>query len=94
MRVGPSLVTLCAVLPWETLRRLLGLPSGMAPLGASELVRLAIEEPRRARLIGMALAGHPPREPPVGAILGALERGALAPELAVELLGCVGHRSG
>jgi hypothetical protein len=94
MRVEPVAATLPIVLPWETLRRLLGLPSDMEPPGSAELVRMAIEEPRRARLIGMALGGHTPKEPPAGMLAAALEAGAITPELAAELLGAVGHRSG
>ena len=94
MRVWPDLVILSSVLPWETLRRLLGLPADMAPPGPAELVRMAIDEPRRARLIGLVLAGHPPREAPAGIVLGALDRGTVSRDLAVELLGAVGHGSG
>lgn len=82
------------MLPWETLRRLLGLPSDMDPPGSAELVRLALEEPRRARLVAMALAGQTPKEPPAGMLIAALDAGSLAPELVAELLGAVGHRSG
>src|SRR5688572_6629670 len=62
------------VLPWETLRRLLGLPTGMALPSAIELTRMAIEEPRRARLIGMALMVHTPTEVPAAMLVAALER--------------------
>ena len=82
------------MLPWETLRRLLGLPADMQPPGAAELVRLAIDDPRRARLIGMALSGQTPKEAPAGMLVAAHEAGKLAPELVAELLGAVGHRSG
>ncbi|HJL16265.1 MAG TPA: hypothetical protein RMH99_11450 [Sandaracinaceae bacterium LLY-WYZ-13_1] len=94
MRRRPRTATLHLVLPWETLRRLLGLPSDMSPPGSVELVRMALDEPRRARLIGMALSGHTPKEPPAGMLMAALDSGALAPELAAELLGSVGHRAG
>lgn len=66
----------------------------MAPPGPSDLVRLAIEEPRRARLIGMALAGHQPSEAPAALLQSALDRDAIRPNIAVELLGCVRHRAG
>lgn len=66
----------------------------MAPPGPTDLVRLAIEEPRRARLIGMALAGHQPTEAPAALLQSALDRDAIRPDIAVELLGCVRHRAG
>ncbi|MEC7526472.1 MAG: hypothetical protein VYE22_41730 [Myxococcota bacterium] len=81
------------MLPWETLRRLLGLPPDMSPLGATELVRLAIDDPRRARIVAMGLRGQRPDEAAAGMILAALDRGTLPPELAAELLGAVGHRA-
>lgn len=81
-------------MPWETLRRLLGLPSGTAPPSGADLVRLAIEQPSRARLIGMALIGQPPKEGAAGLVLGALDRGQVSDAVGAELLGCVGHGSG
>jgi hypothetical protein len=66
----------------------------MEPPGSVDLVRLAIAEPRRARLVAMALDGHPPKEPPAGMLLAALDAGALPAELAAELLGAVGHATG
>lgn len=62
--------------------------------GPSDLVRLALEEPRRARLIGVALRRLPPKEGPAALVLTALDRGDVDLGLAVELLGCIGHRSG
>ncbi|GAB5544578.1 MAG: hypothetical protein RID81_06135 [Sandaracinaceae bacterium] len=82
------------MLPWETLRRLLGLPSDMPPLGASELVRLALDDPRRARIVAMGLRGLRPDEAAAGMVLAALDRGSFAPELAAELLGAIAHRAG
>lgn len=73
---------------------MLGLPSDMEPPGSVELVRMAIDEPKRARLIAMVLAGHTPKEPPAGMLVAALDAGSIAPELGAELLGAVGHRSG
>lgn len=93
MHVAVSAVTLLAVLPWDTLRRLLGLPSDMDPPSALSLVEMAVGEPRRSRLIALVLEGMPPREPPAGAVLGALDRGALASDMAAELLGAIGHGS-
>ncbi len=66
----------------------------MAPPGPTDLVQLAIEEPRRARLIGMALASHQPTEAPAALLQAALDRDAIRPDIAVELLGCVRHRAG
>lgn len=66
----------------------------MAPPGPADLVQLAIDEPRRARLIGMALAGHQPTEAPAALLQSALDRDAIRPDIAVELLGCVRHRAG
>jgi hypothetical protein len=94
MRERAAAATLPIVLPWETLRRLLGLPNDMEPPGSVELVRMALEEPRRGRLIGMALAGHPPKEPPAGMLIAALDAGRIPAKLGAELLGAVGHRAG
>ena len=59
-----------------------------------ELVTLAMQQPRRARLLGMAITAHPPDEGTVAMILGALERDAVAPALGAELLGYARHPSG
>src|SRR5688572_3529184 len=82
------------MVPWETLRRLLGLPADMEPPESAELIRLAIEQPRHARIIAMALRGRPPKEAPAAAILVALDRGTIALGSALELLGAVGHAAG
>ncbi len=82
------------MVPWETLRRLLGLPADTQPPGSDELVRMAIEQPRHARLIGMALRGRVPKEAPAAMLLTALDRGVLPAERVAELLGCVGHGAG
>lgn len=79
------------MVPWETLRRLLGLPADMDPPGSVELVRMAIEQPQHARLIGMALRGRAPKETPAALLMAAHERGALSALSVAELLGCVGH---
>ena len=82
------------MVPWETLRRLLGLPRDMAPPDTAELARLAIAEPRHARLVAMALRGRVPKEAPAAMLIAAHERGALPSHRVAELLGCVGHASG
>lgn len=82
------------MVPWETLRRLLGLPADKAPPDSAELVRLAIAEPRHARLIAMALRGRVPKEAPAAMLMAALDRGALSPARVAELLGAVGHGAG
>ncbi len=79
------------MVPWETLRRLLGLPADMQPPGSDDLVRMAIDQPQHARLIGMALRGRVPKEVPAAMLLTALDAGALSAERVAELLGCVGH---
>lgn len=79
---------------WETLRRLLGLPADTPPPSPEDLTRLALENPKRARLVGMALRRETSREGPVAIILGALDRGNVDSSLGVELLGCIGHPSG
>lgn len=66
----------------------------MAPPGPTDLVRLAIDEPRRARLIGMALSALQPTEAPAALLQSALDRGAIRPDIAIELLGCVRHGAG
>lgn len=82
------------MVPWETLRRLLGLPLGMEPPDSAALVRLALEQPRHARLIGMALRGRTPKEAPAALLVAAHDRGTLGSEWVAELLGCVGHPVG
>lgn len=82
------------MVPWETLRRLLGLPADMEPPDSAELVRMAVDQPRHARLIGMALRGRAPKEAPAAMLVAAYERGALPAERAMELLGSVGHAAG
>jgi hypothetical protein len=82
------------MVPWETLRRLLGLPAEMEPPASVDLVRLAIEQPKHVRLIGMVLRGRTPKEAPAAMIAGARERGDLDAQRACELLGCVGHAAG
>jgi hypothetical protein len=82
------------MVPWETLRRLLGLPVGLDPPDSAELVRMAIAEPRHARLIAMALRGRVPKEAPAAMLVAAFEKGTLGAERVAELLGCVGHAAG
>lgn len=82
------------MVPWETLRRLLGLPADTSPPDSAELVRLAIAEPRHARLIAMALRGRVPKEAPAAMLMAAYEEGALSSTHVAELLGCVGHGVG
>ena len=48
MPTGHARATLSAMVPWETLRRLLGLPPRMEPPGSVDLVRMAIEQPDAA----------------------------------------------
>ncbi|HEY8428686.1 MAG TPA: hypothetical protein VIL20_09945 [Sandaracinaceae bacterium] len=82
------------MVPWDALRRLLGLPADMSPPDSVDLVRMAIDRPRHARLIGMALRGCVPKEAPAAMLVAAGERGALPPYAVAELLGCVGHAAG
>lgn len=82
------------MVPWETLRRLLGLPADMEPPDSAALVRFAIAEPRQARLIAMALRGRVPKEAPAAMLMAAHDRGALPARRVAELLGCVGHAAG
>lgn len=82
------------MVPWETLRRLLGLPADMAPPDSVELVRMALEQPRNTRVIGMALRGRTPKEAPAAIALAAYEAGTLSEARLVELLGSIGHAAG
>lgn len=91
---APTALLYAAMVPWETLRRLLGLPPDMEPPSSIELVRMAVEQPKHVRLIAMVLRGRPPKEAPAAMIAAARERGHLSAARAAELLGCVGHASG
>jgi hypothetical protein len=95
MQASQRRVTLShPVLPWETIKRLLGLPAEMEPPETVELVRMAIEQPRHSRLIAMALRGRVPKEAPAAMLVAARDRGALSARATAELLGCVGHSAG
>lgn len=94
MRRARIPATLPGMVPWETLRRLLGLPADMDPPGSTELVGMAIEQPRHSRLIAMALRGRVPKETPAAMLIAAYERGTLPAERVAELLGSIGHGAG
>jgi hypothetical protein len=82
------------MVPWETLRRLLGLPADMEPPDSVALVRMALDQPRHTRVIAMALRGRTPKEAPAAIALAAYERGRIDAPRVAELLGAVGHAAG